>query len=98
MTNKEIKNGYACGLILNSGSYLFLLDFISLMLNDTLDSDQVVIVDERLFAIFLFFLLFLLAITKLITLAIGFHFLFALFLGCGCFLLLGCVLGGCCLF
>ena len=87
-------------LILNFGSYLLLLDFISLMLNDTLDSDQVVIVDERLFAIFLFFLLFLLAITKLIALAlaIGFDFLFAFLVGCGCFLLLGCVLGGCCLF
>mgnify|MGYP001502881854 CR=1 FL=1 len=38
-------------------SYLFLLDFVSLMLNDTLDTDKIVVVNEVLFAIFLFFFL-----------------------------------------
>ena len=53
---------------MNLGSYLLLLDFISLMLNDTLDSDQVVIVDERLFAIFLFFLFIAIYLYKRCTL------------------------------
>ena len=79
-------------LILNLGAYLFLLNFISLVLNDALDSDQVVIVDECLLTVLLFLFLLFLTFSHVLAICITFDFLFAILVGRGGFLLLRRVL------
>ena len=60
-------------------TYLFLLNLVPLMLNDAFDTDEIVIVNEGLFTVLLFFLLFL-SIAHLIRLLLALELFIALFL------------------